>query len=66
MANSTRRRVCPVCGTADPRRIVFGFPVGDLLTDPDVAIGGCIVVEPSPAFQCRNEECRHEFGRQRV
>ena len=63
MTPRTRTRTCPVCGTAEARPIVYGLPTADLLEDPGVAIGGCVITPEAPGWQCRNPECRHEFGR---
>jgi hypothetical protein len=63
MTTRTRARTCPVCGTPDARRIVYGLPTADLLEDPDVAIGGCVVTNLDPKWRCRNPDCLHEFGR---
>jgi hypothetical protein len=60
---ATRTPACPVCGTEPAKRIVYGLVVGDLLDDPDVAIGGCLVEPRRPRWRCRNEFCGHEFGR---
>ena len=62
---SVRATTCPVCSTPDARRIVYGLPTGDLLDDPDVALGGCIVGPEAPKHRCRNPGCGAEFGRRR-
>jgi hypothetical protein len=56
---------CPLCGTAEARRIVWGYPTADLFADPDIVIGGCMVTGGAPSYQCRNPACGHEFGRRR-
>ncbi|MGT2427112.1 hypothetical protein [Amnibacterium kyonggiense] len=58
----TRPR-CPVCGTPGPRRIVYGLVLAEVLDDPGVAIGGCVVASNAPRWRCRNSTCEHEYGR---
>ena len=56
---SRRRPACPVCGTGDPQRIVYGLPAPGLFDDPGVALGGCLVSDDAPRFRCR--ACATDF-----
>jgi hypothetical protein len=55
-------RICPVCGaTGVP--IVYGLPGADLIEQEDrgeVALGGCVISDFSPTFQCPT--CENEWG----
>ena len=49
-----QRPTCPRCG--EPvRRVVYGYPGADLMNDPTVSLGGCIVFpdEEQPMFDCK-------------
>lgn len=62
MPASRRKSDCPLCGTPDARRIVYGMPAPDLLGDDTIALGGCLVHQDQPRHRCRNPACAHEFG----
>jgi hypothetical protein len=52
---------CPVCRTPRARLIVWGMPVPAVFEDPDVVLGGCVVVEGRPSHECRDPACRARF-----
>ena len=47
---------CPICRSGDVARIVYGYPSDELLhsKDDDIQLGGCVVFEGSPEFQCKH------------
>lgn len=52
------RLACPVCGTTDPRAIVYGMPTSR--PPPWMALGGCIIVDDHPTRECR--ACSHRWA----
>jgi hypothetical protein len=56
---------CPQCGTTDPIEIVYGLPSGEMMDAAEagaIALGGCVINDDNPAYQCRNDTCGHSFG----
>lgn len=48
---------CPACGSTDAVRIVYGLPGADLFEAADggeVRLGGCLIGEESPDYECRS------------
>ncbi|MGT2427122.1 hypothetical protein [Amnibacterium kyonggiense] len=54
---------CPVCGSDEPRRLVYGLVTAEVLDDPGVAHGGCSVGPDAARRRCRNTACEAEYGR---
>ena len=49
-------RPCPRCESTDATRIVYGLPDQELFAASErgeVALGGCIVGDESPDYECR-------------
>lgn len=47
---------CPVCATGDPYEIAYGMPSHDFAQNAErlgFALGGCIVSEENPKWECR-------------
>ena len=60
-----RTRRCLECG-ADAVPIVYGLPGVELMEASDrgeVALGGCIIMDDQPTWQCLH--CGHSFGTRR-
>jgi hypothetical protein len=48
-----RRKPCPLCGSRDTARVIWGLYVGNLLDLPDhVVLGGCCVLPEMPTRYC--------------
>jgi hypothetical protein len=43
---------CPACGAREAAVIVWGMVTPEVLDDPDVVIGGCVVDADSPNRRC--------------
>ena len=57
------RPLCPRCGSVDTIPIVYGDPsweTGRAAERGELAIGGCLVSEESPALRCK--ACGTEFN----
>ncbi len=57
---------CPHCGTTDPIEIVYGLPSGEMMEAAEagaIALGGCVINDDNPAYQCRSDACGQAFGR---
>lgn len=55
---------CPQCGHAPVARILYGLPnltpeLQASLDDGSVVIGGCVIFEESPSWQCTS--CQAEY-----
>ena len=49
-------RPCPRCGSTDAIRIIYGMPDHDLFAASErgeVALGGCVIGDESPNYECR-------------
>jgi hypothetical protein len=49
-------RPCPRCGSTDAIRIIYGLPDHELFEASErgeVALGGCVIGDESPDFECR-------------
>ena len=49
-------RACPSCGSTDAIRIEYGYPTDELFEASrrgEVRLGGCIVGDESPDYECR-------------
>jgi hypothetical protein len=60
---------CPACGAEQIARIQYGLPLFDKklrrkLDAGDVVLGGCVVVDGDPLWECL--ACRHRWGAVRV
>jgi hypothetical protein len=47
---------CPACGATDVVPIVYGYPSPELTAESlrgEVVLGGCLVGEESPEYECR-------------
>jgi hypothetical protein len=56
MSQMTAHPLCPRCGSADVLRIVYGYPTPEAFEAADrgdIALGGCVIGEESPAYECR-------------
>jgi len=54
---------CPSCGSANVKPIVYGLPDSQMYDDSTIVLGGCVIVEESPAFVCA--ECENAWGKRR-
>ena len=52
------RPFCPRCG-ATSRAWLWGLVAGNWDDDDDVVLGGCMVEQEPPSYQC--SECAHDF-----
>ena len=55
--------LCPKCETPNPLEILYGLPSQEMQraeTEGSIALGGCIIGNDSPAYQCR--DCGERFG----
>ena len=57
--------VCPKCQAGNPARILYGLPdftpeLQQELSSKRVVLGGCVIFDDSPAWQCTR--CGHEWG----
>ncbi len=55
---------CPLCATADPLPIVYGYPGPDHIRAAlrgEIALGGEVHTAVRPAFECRRDHCGHTF-----
>lgn len=43
---------CLYCYQGVLKPIIYGYPSGDLLTDPNVIIGGCSITLDDPTYAC--------------
>jgi hypothetical protein len=53
----TPSRPCPHCGSTEAVRIVYGLPTAEAFEAAQrggIALGGCLVGDESPGFECRN------------
>ncbi len=57
MLKFTEPPTCPNC-SQKMSQIVYGLPDEELLNDPDLIIGGCIIEPSSPNFACT--KCAYE------
>jgi predicted RNA-binding Zn-ribbon protein involved in translation (DUF1610 family) len=51
----SNKYVCPICNKKSVVKIVYGYPSQELLDEAikkEVVLGGCIVDEANPEFQC--------------
>jgi len=49
-------RPCPTCGSTDAVRIAYGYPSHQMFEASErgeISLGGCIVGEESPDYECR-------------
>lgn len=56
MRTAAPPRPCPRCGSTDAIRIIYGLPDHELFAASErgeVALGGCVIGEESPDFECR-------------
>lgn len=61
-----REACCPSCGSSDRMSIVYGLPTEETVKRADrgeVALGGCLVDDRNPRWQCRG--CGATWGRWR-
>jgi hypothetical protein len=56
MTTSVDHRPCPVCGSTDAVRILYGLPSHETVGRAErreFVLGGCVVGYESPDYQCR-------------
>ena len=53
------QKVCPGCGSALIKEIVFGLPDVESFDFEHHEVGGCCVSDDDPSFLCKN--CNLEF-----
>ena len=54
---------CPRCGERSPVRIVYGYPMGDMIEASErgeIVLGGCMMSPQSPSWHCRR--CGREWA----
>lgn len=47
---------CPKCGSTEAVEILYGYPTseaGMAAERGEIVLGGCLILEQSPAYQCR-------------
>ncbi len=61
--NNPENISCPQCSATNPLEILYGLPSDEMQLAEfrgEIALGGCIINDSSPAFACR--ACGAEFG----
>ena len=56
MTTQSPSRPCPTCGSTDALRILYGYPTGEAFEASErgeFALGGCMIGEESPDYECR-------------
>ena len=56
MPTETETRQCPRCGSTESTPILYGYPTNEAFEAAqrgEIALGGCIVGDESPDFECR-------------
>jgi hypothetical protein len=43
---------CVYCSDGKLKPIVYGYPSGDLLANPNVILGGCTITSDDPEYAC--------------
>ncbi len=61
-------KICPVCGSKKIANILYGLPVFSEKLNKDIetgkiVLGGCIITDDDPAWQCT--VCKKKFYRKR-
>lgn len=59
-----RKAICPRCTNRSGVRIVYGMPDAELVEQAErglVALGGCLVYDGNPTWQCLDVECGNEW-----
>ena len=58
--------VCPVCGSEDVAKIVYGMLADDdgtlqeQIDSGEIIPGGCCITDEDPTWECN--DCHHQFG----
>ena len=56
MTTQSPSRPCPTCGSTDALRILYGYPTEEAFEASErgeLTLGGCMVGEESPDYECR-------------
>ena len=68
MTNEASVQACPRCGSNEAVRILYGYPTFEAAEAErrgEVVLGGCLVGEESPDFECRSCHAPLPIGRRR-
>ena len=56
MTTQSPARACPACGSTDALRILYGYPTNEAFEASErgeFVLGGCVIGEESPDYECR-------------
>lgn len=60
MDEKKKKFICPRCGKETGVPIVYGTPSDEVMEDPDLIFGGCIISEGAHTHGCT--ACGHWWG----